>query len=244
MADQEIIKHVKAAIDTSRDHSKKWPQKLREILLEIAIIVFAVSLSISLHNWSEDRKDRQEEREFLAGLKQDLETDIREMNTDIAAYQGELIAIHYFERVGMGEALNNDSLGAYRDRLFTTTQLAPETSRFEALKGSGRMSIIRDKELLLQITDLYAKGFPYIIQTNSFINSLRQNDLTPFVYAHLQLDPHAPPIKATNWQEVFRMPQMRMMVFEQESIRNNIAYYQEAIGKCGKIISQIEEGLR
>jgi hypothetical protein len=243
MADQEIIKHVKSAIETSRDHNKKWPQKLREILLEIAIIVFAVSLSIWLHNWSEDRKDRQEEREFLAGLKQDLETDIREMNTDIAVYQDEVIAIHYFERVGMGEALNKDSLGAYLNRLFTTTQLAPEISRFEALKGSGRMSIIRNKELLLNITDLYAKGFPYIIQTNSFINSLRQNNLTPFLYAHLQLDPHAP-IKGTNWQEVFQMPQMRMIVFEQESIRNNIAYYQEAIGKCRKIISQIEEELR
>ena len=243
MADQEIIKHVKSAIDTSRDHSKKWPQKLREILLEIAIIVFAVSLSIWLHNWSEDRKDRQEEREFLAGLKQDLETDIREMNTDIAVYQDEVIAIHYFERVGMGEALNKDSLGAYLNRLFTTTQLAPEISRFEALKGSGRMSIIRNKELLLNITDLYAKGFPYIIQTNNFINSLRQNNLTPFLYAHLQLDPHAP-IKGTNWQEVFQMPQMRMIVFEQESIRNNIAYYQQAIGKCRKIISRIEEELR
>ena len=243
MADQEIIKHVKSAIDTSRDHNKKWPQKLREILLEIAIIVFAVSLSIWLHNWSEDRKDRQEEREFLAGLKQDLETDIREMNTDIAVYQDEAIAIHYFERVGMGEALNKDSLGAYLNRLFTTTQLAPEISRFEALKGSGRMSIIRNKELLLNITDLYAKGFPYIIQTNNFINSLRQNNLTPFLYAHLQLDPHAP-IKGTNWQEVFQMPQMRMIVFEQESIRNNIAYYQQAIGKCRKIISQIEEELR
>ena len=243
MADQEIIKHVKSAIETSRDHNKKWPQKLREILLEIAIIVFAVSLSIWLHNWSEDRKDRQEEREFLAGLKQDLETDIREMNTDIAVYQDEAIAIHYFERVGMGEALNKDSLGAYLNRLFTTTQLAPEISRFEALKGSGRMSIIRNKELLLNITDLYAKGFPYIIQTNNFINSLRQNNLTPFLYAHLQLDPHAP-IKGTNWQEVFQMPQMRMIVFEQESIRNNIAYYQQAIGKCRKIISQIEEELR
>ena len=103
MADQEIIKHVKKAITVSRDHTKKWQHKLLEILLEIGIIVFAVSLSIWLHNWSESLKDRDEEREFLTGLKQDLQADIKEMTSDRHAFEVVLHGARYFRRIGAGD---------------------------------------------------------------------------------------------------------------------------------------------
>jgi hypothetical protein len=51
--------------------------------MEVAIIVFAVSLSIWLHGWAEERKDHREEREFLIGLKEDLQADMAEMRSDL-----------------------------------------------------------------------------------------------------------------------------------------------------------------
>jgi hypothetical protein len=72
--------------------------------------------------------------------------------------------------------------------LFNDAQIYPRSSRFEALKGSGRMSIIRNRQLLLNITDLYSKDFPFIERRNDFVNSLRESGLIPFVYSHLQLD--------------------------------------------------------
>ena len=66
MAEQEVIKHLKHAVDVARSR-RPWTDKLQEILLENVIIVFAVSLSIWLHNWAESRKDRDEERDFLLG---------------------------------------------------------------------------------------------------------------------------------------------------------------------------------
>jgi hypothetical protein len=237
MAEQEVIKHVKEAVAISKDKTKKWQTKLLEILLEIGIIVFAVTLSIWLHNWSDSNKDREEEREFLAGLKGDLRADMVEMKSDSTAYRLEQKAVGYFLRVGAGEAINKDSLSFYQDLLFGDAQIYPRSSRFEALKGSGRMSIIRNKQLLLDITDLYSKDFPAIQTRNVFVNSLRQNVLIPFVDSHLHLDAAG---HETNWQELLQLPQMRLMVKAQGTISNNIETYGIGIEKIEDIIREID----
>jgi hypothetical protein len=241
MADQEIIKHVKSAIDTSRDHNKKWPEKLREILLEIVIIVFAVSLSIWLHNWSESRKDRDEEREFLAGLKQDLEADLKEMEGDRKTYTNALRGVYYYERVGAGGQVNADSVDNYTWLFGNETQIYPRVSRFEALKGSGRMSIIENKTLLLHITELYAKDFPTIVAMNNYVSSVRQNLLLPFFAGHLQLDANG---KGTNWEQLLKLSQLRIMIHTQETIQNNIDAYMAGIVDSKRIITEIDKELR
>ena len=114
MADQEVVKHVKAAIAASRDKNKSWKHKLQEILLEVGIIVFAVSLSIWLHGWAEDRKDHQEEREFLLGLRQDLQADVKEMMGDRDTYSYCLKGVKYFERVGAGGEIEPRQSGSLR----------------------------------------------------------------------------------------------------------------------------------
>lgn len=231
---------MKEVVAISKDKTKKWQTKVLEILLEIGIIVFAVTLSIWLHNWSDSNKDREEEREFLAGLKGDLQADMVEMRSDSAYYRLELKAVGYFLRIGAGEAISKDSMYFYRDMLFGDAQIYPRISRFEALKGSGRMGIIRNKQLMLHITDLYSKDFPEIERRNEFVNSLRENALIPFVDSHLQLDAAG---HETNWQELLRMSQMRLMVTAQGTILNNIEVYGIGLKKCEDIIREIDEQL-
>ncbi|MBC7525013.1 MAG: hypothetical protein H7239_11315 [Flavobacterium sp.] len=50
-------------------------EKLTEISIEIFIIVFAVSLSIWLHSWSEHNHQQNEVKKFLVDLKSDLIRD-------------------------------------------------------------------------------------------------------------------------------------------------------------------------
>ena len=78
MAEQEIVKHTKKVykIWNSKEHGFWF--KLKEFLIEISIIVFAVSLSIWLHERSEHATQQQEVKEFLTGLRQDLLSDIME----------------------------------------------------------------------------------------------------------------------------------------------------------------------
>ncbi len=235
-----MIKHSEAAVDVARDRTKTWKQKLQEILLEIGIIIFAVSVSIGLHNWADSRKDRREEREFLAGLKTDLLADMEEMKNDRAGYENNLHGIRYFEAVGRGAPFSKDSLAKFQQVIFGYIQINPRISRFEALKGSGRLDIIRNKELLIDITDLYQKDFAQIVLVNNFFNNNRNATLTPYIASHLQLDSSG---KGVNWPDMLRSSQMRIYVFQGEGAASCILAYSKAIEKCQLVIRQIDKEL-
>ena len=241
MAEQEVIKHAKHALDVARNPHTNWTKKLQEILLEVIIIVFAVSLSIWLHNWAESRKDRAEERDFMIGLKKDLQADIVEMKSDQATYEKVLQGMAYFVRVGGGEAVSADTFKIFQPVLFSTVQIDPRVARFEALRGSGKLGIIEDKELLVNIADLYTKDFPHLRRVNDFMSDLRTNKMLPFFAAHLQVNAQA--TGATNLAEVLRMSEAKVLISTLASAASTIEEYGKVIEKSNLIIKEIDKDL-
>jgi len=129
MAEDEIIKkHTKAAFKVLKAHHTSWQHKLKEILLEIVVIVFAVSISIWFHNWSERRQDHQQEKEFLTSLKKDLQDDKNEMISDRAGFATVLQGVNYFRKVGEGLPLSNDSLKKYSGHFLGALKLIRESA--------------------------------------------------------------------------------------------------------------------
>src|ERR1700712_366237 len=134
MADQEVVKHTKVVykIWNSKEHSLM--HKIKEFVVEIVIIVFAVSLSIWLHDRSEHAHQQKEVKEFLLGLKNDLGNDIKEMLEDKKGYQKSKEAFKYIASVKMNETLNKDSIIKHYRWLFNNTGLVSNNGRFEGFK--------------------------------------------------------------------------------------------------------------
>ncbi len=108
MAENEIVKHVEAAYEALKRPNTNWLHKLKEVLIEIAIIVFAVTLSIWFHNWSDSQHEHREEREFLRGMKTDIQADLENARGDSAFYATQLYRLGYFQRVAIGQSLSPD----------------------------------------------------------------------------------------------------------------------------------------
>jgi len=169
MAEEEIIKHTKKIYKVwdSKEHSR-W-EKLKEFLIEIFIIVFAVTISIWLHNWSEHRKQQEEVKVFLLGLKEDLQSDIKEMKGDSATYVKTAEAFSYITKIKYGEIVNIDSLRKFQNNIFNTTGLIPNNGRFEGFKSSGKIGLIENNVLQNEILDLYQENIPSLItSTNGY----------------------------------------------------------------------------
>ena len=173
MAEQEVIKHTKN-IFTLWKSSKGFWHKTREFFVEIIIIVFAVSLSIYLHDRSELNHQRHETKEFLLGLKQDLGTDIAEMTDDKKSFEQSGKAFNYITHRKINEQLNADSINNYYRYIFNTTGLIPNSGRFEGFKSSGKMGTIENKELQNNIMDLYQENIPNLIVSTSFYTTKKQ----------------------------------------------------------------------
>ncbi len=241
MAEDEIIKHTKTVYDTLYDGGKNWKHKLKEILVEILIIVFAVTISIWFHNWSENRKDRKLEKEFLTGLKTDLQSDLKEMKSDTAAYTIILNGAAYFREVGAGKILSTDSLNRYSWIFFASVHKQSRTSRFEALKGSGKLDIIENKELLGKIISLYQEIYPNIEAGNKSFTDYNANRIGAYLDSHAKLDTSN---NIINWPEILHATEFRMGLYRANVVHQNILSYEVGINKCNEIINQVDEELK
>jgi hypothetical protein len=174
MADQEIAKHTKKVYKIWNSPNHGFWHKFKEFIIEIVIIVFAVTISIWFHNMSEKRHENEEARIFLTGLKDDLQKDIEEMKSDTLSYH---LQYHFFKLLSdSADKIQDTAVLNYNDWMFAnTTALVPNISRFEALKYSGKMTIIENKELLDEILNLYEEQIPKLVDEGKAIATFKNN---------------------------------------------------------------------
>jgi len=171
MAEQEVIKHTKKIykIWSSKEHSF-W-HKVREFFVEIFIIVFAVTLSIWLHERSEHAHQQEEVKEFLLGIRADFLSDIREMKEDKQSYLNQGTIFKYIHSVKVGQNVSADSISKYHNYLFNTTRLNQNSGRFEGFKASGKIGLIEDEAIQNDIMDLYQESIPsLLLSTDGYID--------------------------------------------------------------------------
>jgi hypothetical protein len=242
MAENEIIKHTKKSYAIIKSKDNDWKHKLREIFVEVLIIIFAVSVSIWLHNWSEHQHDVQEEKEFFIGFKKDLEIDIKNMTSSKTFYENTLKGINYFLRNGNHTSLNQDSISIYSGVFFNSTHLDPHIGRYEALKSSGKFKIIENKELLNNIITLHESNIRRIQELNELYSQHNQK-LEVLVSQNTRLDELG---RITNATEIMNRSDFRIILnISKGIITNNVIPATESgINKCNEIIDQIDKELK
>ena len=242
MAEDEIIKHTKAAFNALKNPETGWKHKLQEILTEIFIIVFAITISIWLHNWSDKLHDSKEEKEFLTGLKKDLQSDIENIKSGEHFYAYCLQGMKYFTIGGLGEKVIKDSVDKYSSIFFSSTTFDPHSSRYEGLKGSGIFGVIENKELLNSIINLHEATILRITELNKVYWQYKEK-LENFIEGNAELSKTGSVI---NSDVVLVKPQMRILMSVGSSmIKNNvIPAYKEGIDKCNELIKEVDKELK
>jgi hypothetical protein len=239
MAENEIIKHTKKVYTVFRSARMGVKEKLKDIFIEIVIIVFAVSISIWFHNWSESIHDRGEEKEFLIGLKQDLQSDIANMEGSRDFYTTTLHGIRYFLNSSKSGSLQKDSVMKYSDVFFGSTDLDPHIARYEGLKSSGKFKIVRNKELLNNIIDFHES----LVQRIQVLNGKyyqHKEKLGAVVEQHVELSKDG---SILNAGQVLKRSDVRILLELSGGliINNIIGVHDRGIKKCQEIMGQIEK---
>jgi hypothetical protein len=171
MAEDEIAKHTKKIYKIAAEKDHTFWHKVKDIVIEIAIIVFAVTISIWLHNNSEHRHQQEDVKTFLLGLEKDLTSDIAEMQNDKQSYEMQKAAFTYISRTRLGQTLSPDSLRYYSNWIYNSTALTPNNGRFEGFKSSGKIGFIENDSLQNDILDLYQENIPSLLaSTSNYIN--------------------------------------------------------------------------
>jgi hypothetical protein len=204
--------------------------------LEILIIVFAVSLSIWLHDKSDHRHQQNEVKEFLLGLREDLLSDLEEMKDDRQSYLDQGRTFRYITTANPNTSLDRDSLQKYQGWLFNTTRLEQNNGRFEGFKSSGKIGTIEDKTLQNDIMDLYQENIPSLYSaTDPYL--LRKNQFFDYTIKNVKKTPDSTSNLATT-----------LLTSEAQNICGYlakpdeiIARYDACMGKMKTIVQKIED---
>jgi hypothetical protein len=171
--EDEIIKHAKKAYKNMKDPSKSLGHRVLEVIIEICIIVFAVSLSIWLHERSEHAKEQAEVKEFLSGLKSDLNQTIENCKDNIGAYEECKARYTYLSSLKPSGKHDMDTLNKYFSEITSTPVLSIYSSRYEGFKSSGKLEEIENKKLLSDILHFFQETVPDLEGMLKGWNSLR-----------------------------------------------------------------------
>ncbi len=177
--EHELKKHIHNIVKETVNRKRPLWKRMGEIFIEILIIVFAVSFAVYMEKTKEHTHEKKEVKEFLLGLKKDLQNDIKEMNDDIWGYEICSKWLRYFAKE---TNVNDDTLQQYSWVLISKTHLLANKGRYEGFKASGKINTIENEELRNMILDLYEERMigltnttqDYIVLKNQMLQILYQ----------------------------------------------------------------------
>jgi hypothetical protein len=235
MADQEVIKHTKKIFNIWGNDKHPFWEKTKEFLLEIIIIVFAVTLSIWFHERSEHAHQQKDVQAFLVGLRDDLKNDIKEMQADKESYLNSQASFSFITGLKQNAQINRDSLDKYDNYLFNSTGLTPNNGRFEGFKSSGRVGNIENQVLQNEIMDLYAESIPTLIRSTDFYTSQKVGFIERYNDNLSRVTD-----STTNIDKVLTSPALYNRANALTIVSEIIARYDDCINRSKRIISIID----
>lgn len=131
-------------------------KKFGYALGEILIVIVGISIAFSLNKCSENQKNREQKEQYLASLKQDIEEDKAQLESNIeeidkkVKISTELLPILNSNNPEKGKKLRQVYL------LAQLTNFTPKDFTYQALVNSGDLKLLDDLELKKAIERHYA----------------------------------------------------------------------------------------
>jgi hypothetical protein len=236
MADQEVIKHTKKIYKIWNSKEHNFGQKAKEFVLEILIIVFAVSLSIWLHGRSEHAHQADEVKSFLLGMEKDLQSDIREMKADREMFVNSRKAFRYIRSLKIGQRADQDSIKKYDNYFFNETGLVPNNGRFEGFKSSGKIGAIENLKIQNDIMDLYQENIPTLVLYTNYY-SKQKSQLNEYFNKNLRRNSAT----ENNYLDLFSSDEVFNMGSDLIQVKAIIGQYNKCITNMNDIIAEINK---
>ncbi len=160
------------------DKKHSFSEKVKEITFEILIIVFAVTLSIKLHEWSEHRHQQQEVKEFLLDLHEDLKEDIESLKAtktqliETAKDKNYVLSISESEFDSLRKSKDSISFKLNFESKIPTIGITRNniSGNYEGFKSSGKIGYIENKKIKKLMLKYYQQLIPTMTEAEKYYN--------------------------------------------------------------------------
>ena len=233
MAELEVAKHGKNVIHLMTKKEHPVSHRIREVIIEVLTIVFAVSMSIWLHGLSEHHHQQQEVQAFLAGLRSDLAVDVLQLEGTKDSYRKFDANYAYLASLDPKREPDWKAFDTAYDNMNLNWFFIPTKSRYDGFQMSGKLTNIEDQKLLTAILDLYQNQLQ-LIKLSEGSWSSRQHNLRDYIDEKLEGDD-----QAGRWH-VIASPKAKRLLNRMNTGAQLYERYDRYIDKSNSIIKQID----
>lgn len=240
MSEEKIIKHAHKAVHIAEDKTKPWRHKIKELAEEIAIIVFAVGITLAFHNWNDWRSERKIEKEFLTGISYDLKKEAKSLDGGIKDLAK---TADYYDKV-WEQIKRNQIDAAYVDsnsyQLINTSYFVFDNGRFEGFKSSGYLRLIENPTLLKDITTMYTVEMPFQIKADDMMYADRRTVYYQSIGVKAPMDTN----EVVHLSKIINDPAVRyQVVFFRHYMHERIRQKTTLAAKMRKLAAEIDKEL-
>ena len=189
MAEEEKIEaHAKKALRILTNRKKKWRDKIKDFLWEILIIIVGVSITLWFHNWNDKRHEREQVKEFLISIRENLIQDTAKFNHYINSVKDG--QIEYYDSV-LYQINNNKFDIKYIDTnshfLHYRWYFNFDCGLYQSFSASGNLRLVENQKLLSGITNLYF-NLPIMEDKHSTSEDKRMDDYKKYIGSKISID--------------------------------------------------------
>ncbi len=239
MSEEKVIKHTTKAVRIVTDKRLSFQHKIKEVALEIVIIVFAVSITLAFHNWNDGRHEHKIEVEFLTGIREDLKTTAERLDGIDKEFQP---VVDFYNKADR-QIKTNKIDGAFFDKnsgqLVNTNYFLADNGRFEGFKSSGYIRLINNSQLLKDLMTLYTVTIPFQEQIDKNLFAQRSADFDRYVGIKGVTDS-----AGTHISRLISDPSVKYLITRYVSSLNERKQQQAALAKdIRQVIAEIDKEL-
>jgi len=238
MSSHEVIKHTRKIFGTVKNRNTGLRHKFGEIFIEILIIVFAISLSLLLERWREKSQDHELEKNFLIGLKGDLQADLKELQNASVRAVSMREGAKYFLKPEKQISWAPDSIKFYAGKLFHNIYFFPNANRYESLKSTGKLGVIENANLQNDIINFYQTQIPDLEQQINLFDSFINDKVLNYIVHNLKMNEDNQPLFDRSFLSTGEVKNLLMLYSDLDDVMRRL---NNAIEAGNKILKEIDE---
>lgn len=149
--------------------------KLGKYFIELSIVVAGIAITLAANSFINTLNEKKDMRRYVEAVRLELEENLELVKSRRAFYDETTKFGKYLNSVKYSE-LNADSLQSYRHVSNQISNLSFKTGAFEMFKSSGAMRLVKDKNMLISLTDAYA-DLETLKESNDMYMQRKMNEL-------------------------------------------------------------------
>ncbi|MCB0478508.1 MAG: hypothetical protein KDC84_10115 [Crocinitomicaceae bacterium] len=156
------------------------------IVFELFSVFVGLLAALYVDSLIAESEEKNREKEYLTEIKNDLDSDITELEEALSGMQNNFESIQKLNKAILIGEISADSLVDYFGRLIFIKEFRPNFTAFDIVKSKGELNIIKNQKLIYELTELYEFSKD-VERSTQEVKDYYQHRLEPFMLEHFDL---------------------------------------------------------